>query len=129
MELYDYFFQVLMAEVNSLRTEELMSIHWSLMKAVELHQYKELQDFRGNFCGFVTWEIKPNKVRYGKIDIGITNLVIIKDKRGTYNLLRIINSLRHKYPECVSFVWLNRKTKELKTFKRGIYEKATETII
>jgi hypothetical protein len=129
MELFDYFFQVLMANVDNLRTEELMSIHWSLIKAVEVGQYKELyQD--GKFVGFVTWEIRPNEIRYAKIDIGITNLVIIKKARGTYSLMSIINYLRQQYPNVASFVWQNRKLKELKEFKqRGKYvEDIKETV-
>jgi hypothetical protein len=129
MELYDHFYQLAVWEVDNLRTEELMTLHWSLRKAVECGQYKELQDFRGKFCGFVTWEIKPNEVRYGKIDIGITNLVIMKKARGTYTLLRIINYLRNKYPNIASFVWKNRKTKEdIVRNQRGTnYAKATQT--
>lgn len=117
MELYDYYFQVIMNEVNNLRTEELMSIHWSLVRAVQDRQYKEIQDNRGNFCGFVTWEIKPSN-QLGRIDIGITNLVIVKQARGTYNLMKIINYLRRMYPNVAAFVWENRKHKEPIEFKQ-----------
>lgn len=121
MELHDYFFKVLLKEVNDLRTEELMEVHWSLKKAVEKDQYKELQDFKGDFCGFVTWEMRElEKIK--KIEIGITNLVIIKEKRGTYCLTRIINYLRAMYPNANSFVWKSRKKQKILEFKqRGTY--------
>lgn len=124
MEIVDIMIEAIIKNSDyNIECLELMNIRESLINAARSRQYLYLNDIKSNLCGFLTWEMQNNIDNPGKIDIGITNLIIFKTARGTYNLMRVINYLRNKYPNVASFVWEDRKRKEVIEFKqRGYYE-------
>src|SRR5271166_5112849 len=111
MELFDYLMQFMM-ENMVVKDEEFDKVRWSLIKAVENKQYymiyTESPGF-AEFLGFLTWEVRPSETIDGKIDLGITNLVIAKRCRGKYPLIKAANHLRQIYPNIDKFIWMSRK--------------------
>jgi len=115
MELFDYYMEFLL--MNSvIKLDEWDKIHNSIKRAVYTGQYIELKD-DGVFYGFVSWETRPSKEK-DKVDVGLTNLVIVKNLRGQYPLHRLKKLLLDKY-NVDKFIWLNRRKKRLFESKQG----------
>lgn len=115
MELQDYLMQFLL-ENSSIKDEEFDGIYWSLINAIKEKHYVLFNDDKNNFTGFLTWEIRESGEVYGKIDLGITNLVIAKKYKGKYPIHRATTFLRQQYPNIHKFIWQDRKKKQLFEF-------------
>ena len=116
MEIYETLLEILLQETD-VKPEELSNIKNSLVEAIYCNQWIELHNNKEEYCGFLTWETR-NSIYKGKIDLGITNCVIIKSKSGTYNLMQATNYLRAKYPNIASFIWKSRKRNKLIDIKQ-----------
>lgn len=112
MELFDYLMQFLL-ENMTIKDEEFDTTRWSIIKAVECNQYEVLHSDDGKFVGFLTWETRKSLNDQNKIDIGISNLVIGKRYRKSYDLHRVINYLRSKNNNIDKIMWENRSKKRL----------------
>jgi hypothetical protein len=64
--------------------------------------------------GFVTWLEKHDD---GKLFVFVNNLVILKEFKGQYPLVKLRTMLREKYPKRTKFYWRNGKKRTFKYFR------------
>lgn len=114
MLIFDFYINILKNETGiTIGHPEYDGISKSIKEAIMSRNFMELYARDGIFAGVLTWELRKSKENPSMIDLGITNLLILKRAAGTYCLQRATNRLRKMYPNCASFVWKNRKTGKL----------------
>jgi len=107
----------------------MIDIACNLIKIIESHgvilehkeyTYRQLDDaiLSGRFLfirmdekniGFFTWVIKGN-------DVFIENMLIYKQFRGKFCMIKLRKILKDIYGNISSFSWINRKQKRIKRF-------------
>ena len=101
-EIMQYLDENVVGGYNKLKVEKY------ILKAIEGDRFRFINK-DGKRIGFFTWEFRDSKAL-------VSNLVIFKNYRGTFNVLK----LRKMIPGASIFIWKSRKR------QRDIYRRNTQ---
>jgi len=93
-------------ETENIKVNDREGLQAQLEKAISdgrIYIFKNKDNLE---IGFVTWHEKYDN---NKLYIFVNNLLILKEFRGQFNLLKLREMLRIRYPKMIKFYWRNRK--------------------
>lgn len=82
----------------------------SLEDAMFNNRFKIIRNDEDREIGFFTWE---ERIAEGKLEIAINNMLILREHRGKFNLLKIRNWFKELYPRLNYFYWKSRRRNKI----------------